>query len=148
MVTKRRMYVAESIASLDSTNQCLFMTIAGPPVSQPRPRVRRMASRVVIFNPCSRNKAAYQKALRQSFREIGVTQFPIFSDDELKVVATFHVTNTRKDIDNLLKFILDVMQGIVYGDDRFVFSAEIHKKPAVSVAPGRSRIAWSGSIAR
>ena len=32
------------------------------------------------------------------------------------------------------------MQGIVYGDDRFVFSAEIHKKPAVSVAAQHTTI--------
>jgi Holliday junction resolvase RusA-like endonuclease len=61
--------------------------------------------------------------LREALAEVGATSFPLFKNDrKLKVVrATFHVFNARKDVDNLVKFLLDSVEGIVYNNDNMVY---------------------------
>ena len=36
--------------------------------------------------------------------------------------------NVANDVDNLLKFIMDGLQGIVYFDDKMIYKATIEKK--------------------
>ena len=48
---------------------------------------------------------------------------------KLKLTVTFYINNLAKDVDNLLKFVMDGMQGIIYANDRAVFQVLTEKKP-------------------
>ena len=46
--------------------------------------------------------------------QFGVNHFP---GRQLRITVTFCVLRMRKDIDNMLKLIMDVLEGPVYGND-------------------------------
>ena len=73
-------------------------------------------------------KKIHQKAIAEALRDIGIMNIPIFQGTHLKVKCVFGVKRDNKDIDNLLKFILDVLQEIVYENDKCVTKIEMEKK--------------------
>jgi Holliday junction resolvase RusA-like endonuclease len=107
----------------------LYLRLWGEPIAQPRPRARRAAlGRIIVYDPSTRFKAAAHLLVGASLDEIGVRDRPVFvSGRSVKVTVHFHTGDNRKDIDNLLKFTLDVLQGPVYSDDRFVVEVRAHK---------------------
>ena len=73
-----------------------------------------------------------RSALKDAMHSVGVVNFPFFSSNDrpqVTVVVDFYVSNLRKDVDNMLKFVLDVMQTIVYRDDSCVFKVVATKIP-------------------
>ena len=59
---------------------------------------------------------------------IGVVHWPVLNNEaDIKVSVDFFVTNMSKDIDNLVKFVLDGLQGVLYADDRKIVSIKAHK---------------------
>jgi Holliday junction resolvase RusA-like endonuclease len=71
----------------------------------------------LFYDPSQRKKRAYRVvAVMQALAQLGVTHFPIFPhhrDLKLRICATFYVHTINKDLDNLLKFILDALQGAI-----------------------------------
>jgi Holliday junction resolvase RusA-like endonuclease len=67
--------------------------------------------------------------VRDALAEVGAT-FPLFDDGvKLKVTCTFHVFDTRKDIDNMVKFLLDCLQSVLFKNDDmiyFIVAKKIH----------------------
>ena len=60
----------------------------------------------------------FRQSIRSTLDDVGIHSYPMFSSGTpLEVKVIFHVSNMRKDVDNLLKFVLDAMQGLVYVDD-------------------------------
>ena len=105
------------------------LSIFGEPVSQPRWRYHLMPRlrvpkwvKVVTYNPATREKSAFRLAVSNALVQVGATTFPIFADRvKVKVKVTFHVINVQKDIDNLLKFLMDALQSIFYNNDNMVY---------------------------
>jgi virulence-associated protein VapD len=69
---------------------------------------------------------------------VGTTDFPIFTGFpctlKLKVTVTFYINNLLKDVDkNLLKYVLDGMQGTVYANDRDAYIV-VTKEKALTTA--------------
>ena len=59
-------------------------------------------------------------ALR-ALEEVGTSLFPLFENGtKLKVMATFHVFHSSKDVDNLAKFLLDALEKVVFKNDNMV----------------------------
>lgn len=105
---------------MTNTTTTLSLSVLGEAVSQPRARVRR--SDVRIWDPADKKKLAFKRVIREALAGVGATSFPLFENDmKLKVTATFHVFNARKDVDNLVKFLLDSMEDIVYNNDNMVY---------------------------
>ena len=104
------------------------ITIPGIPVAQPRPRGRLVSGRIVVFNPATREMTTFRRSIRQCLVELAVAVFPMFDIAvSLEVKAIFFVSNMRKDVDNMLKFVLDALQGVLYPDDRIIVTIEAKK---------------------
>jgi Holliday junction resolvase RusA-like endonuclease len=109
----------------------LYLMVEGTPLVQERHRVRWMpfrGARPTVYDPCSASKRGYKLAVRKAMSDIGVTHFPLFLEERVKIKVTFFVTNAGKDIDNLLKFVMDALQGVIYPNDRMVFQALVKKE--------------------
>ena len=106
----------------------LSLVVHGEAVAQPRHRVRRVgASRMIFYDPSAPSKRKYGRSIDRSLLAIGVSEWPVFAtNDRLVVDVTFNVTNANKDVDRMLKYVLDTLQGIIYGNDREIF--EVHAK--------------------
>jgi Holliday junction resolvase RusA-like endonuclease len=110
----------------------IHLEIKGEPMVQQRHRARYLSnsSRQIIYDPSSAMKRACKQAMRKAISELGVAHFPFFPGPNRKFTAkiSFFIDNPRKDNDNLQKFILDVMEGVIYANDAFVFDIVAKKR--------------------
>ena len=101
----------------------LDLSISGCPISQPRPRMSTRGGRVIVYNPTSRAKKIIADKIKEELLQTGIlldTSAQVFHS-LVSVTATFGVSNNSKDLDNMLKFILDALEDAgVYGNDRLV----------------------------
>jgi Holliday junction resolvase RusA-like endonuclease len=144
MAAARRTFHADALVMTRSDEQLvsddqmiLHIEIDDEPLVAERARFHflRRSRHTICYDPCRFNKRAVRAACRQALEECGVTGFPFFVNKELKVVVTFFVKNRRKDVDNLLKFILDALQTVAYKNDCCIF--DVHaKKKAVTLEEG------------
>jgi Holliday junction resolvase RusA-like endonuclease len=112
------------IVVLTNTVATVSLCILGEPISQPRMRCYHnpASGRVVVYDPTQDEKVAFKKSVRDAIAKVGAT-FPLFENDvKLKVTVTFHVTDMRKDIDNLLKFMLNALATVMYNNDNMICS--------------------------
>jgi Holliday junction resolvase RusA-like endonuclease len=121
-----RMFNARDDIIVMSNNKMttVSLTILGEPVSQPQTQSyhSQALARVIVIDPAKDQKLAFKKCVRDALEEVGAT-LPIFDNNvKVMVTATFHVVDTRKDIDNLLKFLLDALTSVVYSNDNMVYS--------------------------
>ncbi|CAJ1935066.1 unnamed protein product [Cylindrotheca closterium] len=102
----------------------LQIFISGDPIAQPRPRFAvTRASRTYIYNPAARAKTFFSRKMKQELQETGLasTANPIFTLPGVEVQVQFGLADMSKDLDNMLKFILDVLEDAgVYANDRLV----------------------------
>ena len=123
------MFVTEAIVVVVDDKPIINLTVVGVPEAQARMRARRVRNRVIMFDPSAPSKRKCQKSIADALSEVGVATQPIFVREKVALNIVFHVTNIRKDVDNMLKYILDVLQGVVYHNDAAVFkvtAAKIH----------------------
>lgn len=126
-----RMFNARDDVIVASNNKTttVSLTILGEPVSQPRTQSyhSEALARVIVYDPAKDEKLAFKKCVREALEKVGAT-LPIFDNNvKVMVTVTFHVVDTRKDIDNLLKFLLDALTSVMYINDNMVYSV-ISKK--------------------
>jgi Holliday junction resolvase RusA-like endonuclease len=101
----------------------IYCTIRGSPSAQERHRVLRLlGGRVRVYDPSARSKRALKRAIRSAMAELGCSDFPFFQgeDRKFKFTATFGLSNMAKDVDNLLKFLMDGLESVVYVNDRAI----------------------------
>jgi Holliday junction resolvase RusA-like endonuclease len=139
------------IRSDSATGSSIAFTVTGDPPIQQRPRVSwKSRSKPVVYDASASEKAKWKSSLRLFLQEHGVTQFPVFSTmaptKGMKVNVSFHFKHPKsdyqkngellaranqfpaiKDIDNLLKFVMDAMEGVVYVNDKVVDHVEARK---------------------
>ena len=115
-------------------DRTLYIVFSGEPPIQERPRgtYLRGQGRLIMYDPTSRVKQAVQVLLRHALDEIDAFEAQqldtVFEPSaRLKVRVQYYLHDDRKDIDNLLKFTFDVMQGIVFANDRFICEVEARK---------------------
>jgi Holliday junction resolvase RusA-like endonuclease len=114
----------------------VILTVVGECVPQPRPRAKSItqgqSTRILVWDPAKAKRVAWATAVKSALVEVGVTDFPIFPNHirtlQLKATVTFYVNNFAKDLDNMLKFVIDGMQAILYENDRVVFKIVSEKK--------------------
>ena len=114
-------------------NANYIITIEGDPVAQERHRSTISKNgKVRVFNPIKRKKLLHQKAIGEALRDLGFWNIPLYPrGTKLKAKCLFMLRRDNKDVDNLLKFILDVLQEIVYDNDKSVVKIEMEKRMGV-----------------
>jgi Holliday junction resolvase RusA-like endonuclease len=124
--------IADNGAPQDTT---VYIDIKGEPMVQERHRVRvvRPGGRTIVYDPSHNKKRACKEALEKALAGLGITQFPVFPGNNLKffVKMEFHLHNASKDNDNIEKFYMDMMESVIYFNDRQIFE-NIGKKRLVA----------------
>ena len=80
-----------------------------------------------MYDPSLQLKGKFRWAVLKSLKGLKFGQYPLFQV-HLKITVAFHISNMTKDVDNLLKFVLDALQTIVYRNDRWVFKVVAEKE--------------------
>jgi hypothetical protein len=131
--------------------ESLSFVCLGDPPAQARGRINwRNRPVPVYYDPSSRSKAAYALVLRNALMSFGTSSFPIFNREILastkglkltvafylhRKVADYHVVSGKKvlkktaemfpknkDVDNMLKFVMDAIHGVVYDNNTVITS--------------------------
>ena len=117
--------------------------IFGTPPSQQRPRSRYFArvQRTVFYDPTANLKTIFARAIKLGLN-LDNAALPIYGDatTKFKMEVMCYLTNVAKDVDNLLKFVMDVLQVIVYLDDKMVYKAAIEKKQVARLQDQKTTI--------
>lgn len=107
-------------------------TVDGEPVSKGRPR----HGNGTTYTPAATKRA--EEAVGWKFRE-AARSHKADADHEYGVVARFHLgTGKRRDVDNLLKLVLDGLNKVAWADDHQV--TDVSARKVRSPGAGRSEI--------
>ncbi len=108
-------------------------TVPGPPKGKQRPRMCRINGRSVTYTP--RQTIEYEKLVRASYTTVSKVKFQKDEPLEISILALFPIPQhaskklkelmlngdilpTKKpDSDNIIKIILDALNGVCYHDD-------------------------------
>ena len=111
-------------------------TVPGPPKGKQRPRICRINGQSVTYTP--RQTTEYEKLVRASYTSVSKVKFSKDEPLEISILALFSIQQraskklkelminneilpTKKpDSDNIIKIILDALNGVAYHDDRQV----------------------------
>jgi Holliday junction resolvase RusA-like endonuclease len=85
----------------------------------------------VIYDSSSKQKKALHKAVKEEMEEIGISSIPYFNLGEpLALELTFLFQSKasknpqpfpkKKDLDNMVKYFMDAMNGLLYHDDTVI----------------------------
>jgi Holliday junction resolvase RusA-like endonuclease len=99
--------------------------------------VRRNRSTGSWYDPLGSVKAEMKRRITEELRDLS-EDMPIFPAGKALKVEIHFVVRTNKDIDNMLKPFLDVLQGIVYENDSVIFEIDAQKDILTAVAPDNS----------
>ena len=119
-------------------------TIPGPPKGKQRPRICRVNGRSMAYTP--KGTIEYEKLVRASYTAVSKAKFERNLPLEISILALYsvpkYVSNKTKelmlngrlfptkktDADNIIKVILDALNGVAYRDDvqicRFYFDSQ------------------------
>lgn len=113
--------------------------LAGVPVPQQRPR----RGKFIFYNPNAAQKTAARWELKQQFKghifkkeaiSLDITYYLPTpktiskKEKEALILENFRPHIKKPDIDNLLKFTLDAMQGIIFDNDSEIYAINAIKK--------------------
>jgi Holliday junction resolvase RusA-like endonuclease len=113
----------------------IYIKLDGIPISQGRPRF----ARGVVYDPCAKQKKDLLPTLKQQIKGLELLDCPLYlqaifyfpfpkSSSRAFRKQNFHQPYfCRPDIDNLLKFYLDLMLGVVYKDDSLIVKVVAQK---------------------
>lgn len=93
-----------------------LILIEGPPIQKARPRASCKHGKPVVYTDPKEKRLA--ESLRKLLTETGVTKDKY---NTLSLIVVMEKTSRRKtqpDVDNLLKFYADLLNGVAYEDDR------------------------------
>ena len=104
---------------------CIRFDIKGEPIAQARMRMHhRRRGRTVLYDPSKRLKDLLRNEIRNDLisTDFSDRDFPLFQDragssPDLSISVKFFIARD-KDLDNMLKALMDVLQVVVYSDDR------------------------------
>jgi Holliday junction resolvase RusA-like endonuclease len=116
----------------DLSTHTFYLEVQGPAMVQQRTRIRflPLAGRAVVYDPSQASKRAFRRAVLLALNELGIVEFPVFQDQQhlkIQLNCTFYLHNEAKDVDNLLKFVMDALESVIYQNDRVVFETHLKK---------------------
>jgi Holliday junction resolvase RusA-like endonuclease len=135
----------------------IVINLLGPPVPWKRPAHRVMNGKVIVFDAQHKEKEQARWQMRTSYKgepltcpvAITMTFFFVPPKSCSKVRRREYLMGisnhiSKPDVDNLAKFYMDCLTGVVLGDDCQVFSLSLHKTydvsegVRISIAPERA----------
>ena len=100
-------------------------SISGEPISKSRARFTNRGSKTVAYTPQKTKDGEHRIAL--VYRS-GTKGIPTDNEVAFRVEAEFHCgTRQRRDIDNMVKLVLDALNGVAWVDDNQVLEVEASK---------------------
>ena len=110
-------------------------TIYGPPIAQNGWKLAwRNRRQPVLYDSLQKHKADVRANICRAFRELEHHSFPVFDNVYIQVDLTFNLHHiTSKDVDNMMKYILDAMQDALYRNDAFIMAAIVKKERVSNV---------------
>ena len=129
----------------DPDEKQLTFIIEGEPKVQERHRIAwkgilgawRRSRRIspIIYDPSIKEKKSLFLAVKAAMQEIEITSFPYFNANEpLVLELTFLFENKpnqlfpkKKDLDNMVKYIMDAMSGLLYHNDTVIVNLAAQK---------------------
>ncbi len=136
----------------------LTFIIEGEPKVQERHRIawkgilgawrRKKRASPIIYDPSAKDKRDLRLAVKAAMQEIEITSFPYYNADEPLVLELFFFFEVRpnqvfpkkKDLDNMVKYIMDALTGVIYPNDTAIVSLaaektfEAHNSTMVSIS--------------
>jgi Holliday junction resolvase RusA-like endonuclease len=141
---------------INGGEKCLSLTSIGDPPVQMRPKiVWRIRPVPVYYDPSSRKKISFERSLRAALVSFGVASFPYFNREAIaktkglkltldlflhrkkldyRVVGGVAVLREdcdtfpkKKDVDNMLKFIMDGLHHVIYDNDNVITKVVVTK---------------------
>lgn len=118
--------------------------IHGEPQGKERPRFKRLNNKVIAFTPSSTKN--YEEKIRKDYSENIRHKFPKDIPIEVAIIAYYKIPNDtskikrekmlsgeilpvkRPDGDNIIKTILDALNGTAFHDDSQVFKIKFEKR--------------------
>jgi Holliday junction resolvase RusA-like endonuclease len=121
------------VTALTPAEVAFSFAVAGKPIGKQRPRLGRNGH---VYTPAA--TVAYERTVRWET----LAARPLSWDRSAPVsvtVACYFPDARRRDVDNVLKAVLDAMNGIAYADDCQVQSASVSKqidreRPRIEIA--------------
>jgi Holliday junction resolvase RusA-like endonuclease len=144
------LFVAEAMTFMPGPNeingiQGMNVTVEGEPKAQESPSISKTSGRTVVYDPSSKLKKKFAAAVKHALTEVGEDDFPFFPKrKKLRLTVRFYLKSNRKDLDNMLKFLGDAIEGLAYPNDKEIFET-ISKKIVNRMDPERT-IFWLQSI--
>jgi Holliday junction resolvase RusA-like endonuclease len=72
-------------------------------------------------DPSKVSKERFKEVVRHAFQEVGVTKFPMYDNpQEVKIFGCFFIKNRVEDLDNLMKHLGGMLEGVVYLKDNCI----------------------------
>ncbi len=118
----------------------MYIEIPGKPIPQPRLRLFYRYGKSIVFDPSTKQKKLVKKIIKDQVDLVKLTQFqyPVVNflfympiPVKLRKAAKCSKRALRHilkpDVDNLIKFYLDCMNGLVYEDDKTVAIGQAYK---------------------
>ena len=154
----------DMVASNSPGGPSISFVVKGMPTVQDRTGVSwKTQTRARVYDPSSKNKSNFAKAVKLEMGAVGVTVLPYFTDSTaLLLKAKFVLPRPKneldrrktppelavgamsfprgKDLDNLVKFAMDALQGILYANNTNIICAEIQKCYACDILEG---VGWT-----
>lgn len=117
------------------------LTIPGKPIAKKRPRFARKGSFVITYNPQEPEEGRFLFEVQKQWKREALTnpirlslffEMPIpksTSVSKRKLMERGWIPHTKRpDLDNLIKFVKDCLNGTVYRDDSQIISLMAEKK--------------------
>lgn len=102
-----------------------FLSLTGEPVSKARARFTKYGSKVHAYTP-ERTRTAEDRIKAEYLRAAGAVERD--QDAAFSIEADFYCgTRQRRDVDNMLKLVLDALNGVAYPDDVQVLEVSARK---------------------
>ena len=114
--------------------ESVSFSVPGAPKCQNGWKVRWRGLRFpIIYDPKRQEKLHLKQQIRLAIADLlgmpqPYTPFGVFKTN--MIVVFYMKTATAKDLDNMLKFLLDALKGVIYQDDRFIFKLSVSKEVA------------------
>ena len=105
----------------------LWIELFAEPVAQERPRFRSHAQKFWVYDPCASQKQKARKVIIDAMTGAGISVPFLGPEVKVKLFAVFACETLGKDSDNLLKFIMDALEGAAYHDDKMVYRHIVDK---------------------
>jgi Holliday junction resolvase RusA-like endonuclease len=131
--------VEDVIAMEYHGNQTVKFDVVGNLQAQERPRMVWKGTRFPRFcDPSSKAKTIWRKALKKALDDIDLgSVLPLFGAEgqqqPIQVELSFFWPHPdQKDLDNMVKFVLDAYEGLLYGNDKKIYQITAKKAYAAS----------------